>query len=63
MLSTIGIPPDAQVYLTAVSHQLKYMVGFLLTVYMIKLERQRHFMLSPGEQYRRHLKEGGYIPC
>lgn len=63
MLSAIGVPPDASLYVTAVTQQLKYMLGLMITVYLIRIDRERHLRLPPGEQYRRHLREGGYIPC
>ena len=63
MLSAVGVPPDVSIYLTSVTQYVKYMAGFLITLYLVRLQYERHVQRSAGAQYRRHLKDGGYIHC
>lgn len=61
MLSAIGVPPDASFYVTSIVQHVRYMLGVFLTLYVMKLNREKHLMLPPGEQVRRHLKDGGWF--
>lgn len=62
MLSAIGVPPDASMYLTVIAQQAKYVAGLVAVIYFVRIQRARHLRLSPGEQVRRHLRAGGYFP-
>lgn len=58
----LGVPPSIAVPLMMWTAQMQALKVIVAVQYLQALERQQHLCLSPGEQYRRHLKAGGYRP-
>jgi hypothetical protein len=44
------------------TEQLKILKLLIAVQYLQAIARQQHMGLPPGEQYRQHLKAGGYRP-
>jgi hypothetical protein len=62
MLSAIGVPPDASLYVTVAAQQVKFLLGMMFVLVIVRTQRARYLRLSPGEQIRRHYRDGGYLP-
>ena len=59
-LVTQGLPPTFQAFIEAWTVQVK-MLGLISWYrYQIAMEYKRHLELKPSEQYRRHLRAGGW---
>jgi hypothetical protein len=58
----LGLPPSLAIPLGIWLAQMQTLKMMIAVRYLQAIERQRHLALSPGEQYRRHLKAGGYRP-
>lgn len=62
LLLYLGVPPSVAVPLMIWTAQVQMLRMIVLCRYLQAMERQRHLALSPGEQYRRTIKSGGYRP-
>lgn len=61
-LAIMGLPPLAAIQMMQMLLQMKIISTVIAIRYAQAIERQQHLGLPPGEQYRRHLKAGGYRP-
>lgn len=55
-----GIPPNVSDMLGLYVQQLRAVMMIVWLRYQLQLEYQKHLGLSPSEQYRRHLRAGGW---
>ena len=57
-----GLPPAVAAQFQTWMLQMRVMSMIVMVRYLQTIETQRHVALTPGEQYRQHLKAGGYRP-
>lgn len=61
-LTTVGFPPEASFHGMMVLGYIRAMCAAVSTRRAYLLERETHYSLSPGAQYRWWLSQGGYRP-
>lgn len=57
-----GLPPMLMTWLLVWEAQVRVLSAVIIAQCVQNIERQRHQHLPPGEQYRRHMRAGGYRP-